>query len=178
DFDRPMRFEAILDAGSEQPTGPSAGVVPTDTGNVQRGSAMHPAPAKLAVEKPTIVHEADAACHCPNPVLAHHAEGRCRKRGATETRPIEITFNTKQEVTRLNVVAKLDAANELGDAAIEIVARNVQAAAGPRPTEVHAEIESGPAVRRFWQRPRFHPHFPGGRRHTFACLRKREHGRK
>src|SRR5262249_5578038 len=126
----------------EQQTGPGAGVVPTGAGKVHRGTAVHPAPAQLAIEKPTILHQAKAACHCPNPVLAHDAEGRSRKRGATEARPIEITFNTKQEVTRRTVVDKLDAANELGDAAVEIVAWNVQTAAGPRPTEIRAIIKS------------------------------------
>src|SRR5262249_10623912 len=54
ELDRPMRFEAILDAGSEQQTGPGAGVVPTGAGKVHRGTAVHPAPAQLAIEKPTI----------------------------------------------------------------------------------------------------------------------------
>src|SRR5262249_41676948 len=134
------------DAGSEQPTGSGAGVVPTGAGNVQRGTAVHQASAKLAIEKPTILHEADAARHRPDPVLAHDAESRSRKHGTTETGPIEITFKAKQKMTCLNVVAKLDAANELCDAAIEIVTWNVQTAAGPRPTEMRAIIKSGPIV--------------------------------
>jgi hypothetical protein len=42
-------------------------------------------------------------------------------------------------MTCLNVVPKLDAANEFRDAAIEIVASNVQVAVGPRPTEIRAK---------------------------------------
>src|SRR5262249_61644945 len=84
----------------------------------------------------------NGACHCPNPVLTQGAERRSRKRGRTKSRPTDITFNANQEVTRLNVVAKLHAANEFCDAAIEIVAWNVQAAAGPRPSEIRAEIKS------------------------------------
>jgi hypothetical protein len=111
-------------------------------------------------------------CYSPNPVLAHDAERRSRQRRTTETRPIEITFNTKQEVTRLNVVAKLDAANELGDAAVEIVARNVQAAAGPRAAEIRAIIKSRPVVRRFWQGSRFHRHVCGVRSNTHTDYKK------
>ena len=60
----------------------------------------------------------------------------------TKSRPIEIALDAKQQVTRLNVIAELDTANELGDAAIQIVAWNVQAAAGPRTTEICAKIKS------------------------------------
>ena len=88
------------------------GALPNDAGKVQRGISLDPATAKLAVEKPTILHEADAACHRPNPVLAHRAERRCRKRGMSKSRPIEIALDAKQEVTHLNVIAKLNAANE------------------------------------------------------------------
>src|SRR5262249_46768816 len=129
-------------AGYKQPTGARVGPMQIEPGEVQGGMAVNPPTAKLGVEKPTILHEADAACHCPNPVLAHGAERRSRKRGMTKTHPIGITFNAEQEVTRLNVVTKLHAANELCDAAIEIVAWNFQAAPGPRPTEIRAEIKS------------------------------------
>src|SRR5215813_11069656 len=132
-----MRFEAILDAGSKQPTGARVGPLPIDAGEVQRGIAVNPPTAKLGVKKPTILHEANASCHCPNPVLAHGAERRSRKCGMTKTDPIEITFNAKQEVTRLNVIAKLDSADELGEAAIKSVVWNIKAAAGPRPAEIH-----------------------------------------
>ncbi len=57
-------------------------------------------------------------------------------------RPIEITFNTKQKVTRLKIITGLDAANELGDASVEIIAGNIQAAIGPRSAEVGAHIKS------------------------------------
>ena len=45
-----------------------------------------------------------------------------------ESRPIEITFDTKQKVTGLKIITGLDAADELGDASVEIVAGNIQAA--------------------------------------------------
>jgi hypothetical protein len=88
------------------------GALPNDAGKVQRGISLDPATAKLAVEKPTILHETDAARRRPNPVLAHRAERRCRKRGMSKSRPIEIALDAKQEVTHLNVIAKLNAANE------------------------------------------------------------------
>ena len=65
-----------------------------------------------------------------------------------ETRPIEIAFDAKQKVTGLEIIPGLDAADEFGDAAIEIVAGNIQAAFGPSPAEVGANIKSGPIVRR------------------------------
>lgn len=65
-----------------------------------------------------------------------------------ETRPIEIAFDAKQKVTGLEIVTGLDAADELGDAAIKIVAGNIQAAVGPCTAEVGAHIKSGPIVGR------------------------------
>ena len=65
-----------------------------------------------------------------------------------ETRPIEITFDAKQKVTGLEIITGLDAADEFGDAAIKIVAGNIQAAVGPCPAEVGADIKSGPVVGR------------------------------
>ena len=65
-----------------------------------------------------------------------------------ESRPIEIAFDAKQKVTGLEIITGLDAADEFGDAAIEIVAGNVQAAVGPSPAEVGADIKTGPVVGR------------------------------
>ena len=65
-----------------------------------------------------------------------------------ETRPIEITFNAEQNVAGLEIITGLDAADELGSAAIKIVAGNIQAAVGPRPAEVGADIQSRPVVGR------------------------------
>jgi hypothetical protein len=59
-----------------------------------------------------------------------------------ESRPVEITFDTKQKVTGLNVVASLGAANKFGEAAVEVVAWNGQIATGPRPAEIPADIKS------------------------------------
>ena len=39
-----------------------------------------------------------------------------------ESGPVKITFDAKQKVTGLKVITSLDAANQLGKAAIEIVA--------------------------------------------------------
>ena len=55
--------------------------------------------------------------------------------------PTELTFDTKQKMTGLEVIARLHAANEFAEAAIQIVARNVQAAVGPSATEVGAHIK-------------------------------------
>jgi hypothetical protein len=47
-----------------------------------------------------------------------------------------------------DIITGLDAADELGEAAIQIVAGNVQAAVGPSPAEVGAHIKPGPIVGR------------------------------
>ena len=60
----------------------------------------------------------------------------------SQSRPIEFTFDAKQKVPGLDVVARLNATNEFAEAAIQIVVRNVQAAVGPCPTEVGAHIRS------------------------------------
>src|SRR5262245_66098673 len=64
----------------------------------------------------------------------------------TKDRPIELIFNAKQQVARLKIVAGLHATNELSDAAIKVVVRNVQAAAGPRSAEIRAHIKTRPVV--------------------------------
>ena len=69
-----------------------------------------------------------------------------------ETRPVKIAFDAEQNVTSLEIIAGLDAADKLGDASVEIVAGNIQAAVGPCSAEVHAHIKSGPVVGRrcYW----------------------------
>jgi len=59
----------------------------------------------------------------------------------TKAGSIELTFDTKQKVTRLEVIARLHASNEFAQAAIQIVARNVQAAVGPTSAEIGAHIK-------------------------------------
>ena len=60
----------------------------------------------------------------------------------TETGPIELTFDTKQKVTDLEVIARLYAANEFAEATIQIVVRNNQeASVRPSPAEVGAHIK-------------------------------------
>jgi hypothetical protein len=49
----------------------------------------------------------------------------------SESRPIDITFEAKEKVTCLKIIPGLDAADELGNAAIRAVAGNVQAAVDP-----------------------------------------------
>jgi hypothetical protein len=51
-------------------------------------------------------------------------------------------------MTRLDIVASLDAADELGNAAIKIIVGNIQAAVRPSSAEVGADIKSGPVVGR------------------------------
>ena len=59
-----------------------------------------------------------------------------------ESGPVKITFDAKQKVTGLNVITSLDTGNKLGEAPVEIVAWNIQIAAGPRPAEIPADIKS------------------------------------
>jgi hypothetical protein len=49
-------------------------------------------------------------------------------------------------VAGLKVVTSLDARNEFGKAAVEVVTRNVQIATGPGPAEIPTDIESRPIV--------------------------------
>jgi len=56
----------------------------------------------------------------------------------TKSRPIEITFRTKQKMAGLEIVAGLNVTDENGNAAIQVVTRNVQAAIGSSPTEICA----------------------------------------
>ena len=60
----------------------------------------------------------------------------------TESGSVKLAFHAKQEMTGLNVVAGLNATDELGEAAIKIVAWNVQAAVRPGTAEVHAHIQA------------------------------------
>jgi hypothetical protein len=53
-----------------------------------------------------------------------------------ESRPVEITFDAIQEISCLKIVSSLNAANELSETAVEVVAWNVQIATGPRPAEL------------------------------------------
>jgi hypothetical protein len=56
----------------------------------------------------------------------------------TKSRPIEITFRAKQKMAGLEIVAGLNVTDEYGDAAIQVVTWNVQAATGSSPTEICA----------------------------------------
>jgi len=60
----------------------------------------------------------------------------------SESRPVKVTFDAKQKVAGLKVTASLDAGNELGEAAVEVVTRNVQIAARRRPAEIPTDIKS------------------------------------
>ena len=70
----------------------------------------------------------------------------------TKAGSIELTFDTKQKVTGLEVIARLHAANEFGEATVQIIAGNVQAAVGPTSAEVGAQIEPRPIVGRCYDR--------------------------
>jgi hypothetical protein len=59
-----------------------------------------------------------------------------------ESRSVKLALDAKQKMTGLNVVAGLNATNELGDAGIKVVAWNVQAAVRPGTAEVHARIQA------------------------------------
>ena len=59
-------------------------------------------------------------------MLTYGTEGRKWKRRVIESRPVEITFDAQQKVAGLKVITSLDTGNKLGEAAVEIVAWNVQ----------------------------------------------------
>jgi hypothetical protein len=69
-------------------------------------------------------------------------------------RSVEFTLDAKQQVPELKVVASLSASNELSEAAVDVVVRNVQAAAGPGSAEIRADIASRPIV--WWFREGLH----------------------
>src|SRR5262245_30627208 len=93
-----------------------------------------------------------------------------------ESGPVEITFDAKQKVAGLEIVAGLNAANKFGKAAVEIVVWNSQAAAGPGAAEIRSNIKSRPVVRRDRNRSRqcFRRHVGGmcGNRHTDCKTRE------
>src|SRR6516162_5341780 len=173
-----MRLEAVFEAPSNKPSVFGAGPVPGWAESVHLGAAVYPATAHLAIHEPTILDHANAACRCPNPVLTDGPEGRNRKRRMIKSRPVEITLDAKQKVTGLNIITSLDAADEFGEAAVEIVVWNVQIAAGPRPAEIPADIKSRPIVRRcrsgrWW---RFDGHVRGASRNARA--ERNKHSKK
>ena len=65
-----------------------------------------------------------------------------------EACPIDVGFGPKQNVTGLKIITGLNAADELGGAAIDVVAGNVQAAIRPASAKIRADIKSGPVVGR------------------------------
>src|SRR5215510_4344049 len=109
---------------------------------------MHPAATGLCVEQPAILHQADPSSRRCNPILAHRTKRGDRKCGMPERRSIEICLDTKQKMTGLEVIARLYAANEFGEAAVEIVVWNIQIAAGPRTPDIRADIKSRPVIGR------------------------------
>ena len=58
----------------------------------------------------------------------------------TKSRPIEITFDTSKKVTRLEIITCLNAADKFRQAAVKIVAGNVQTAVGPPAPEIDAPL--------------------------------------
>src|SRR5262245_44032688 len=92
----------------------------------------------------------------------------------TESCPVEITFDTDQEMAGLEVIAGLKAAYEFGEPAIEIVARNIQVAAGPCSPEVRPQITSRPVVRQRGSGRRIWRHVRCMRRAAHADRNKRD----
>src|SRR5215472_8958738 len=137
-----MRLEAVFEARANEPAVLRARPVPSLAESVHLGGAVHPATTEFAVHEPLVLDHANAGRRGPNPVLTDRAEGRKRQRRMIESGPVKITFDAKQKVTGLNVIASLDTRNKLGEAAVEIVAWNIQIAAGPRPAEIAADIKS------------------------------------
>src|SRR5271165_1847129 len=103
-----MRLEAVFDASADKPAVFRAGPVPSLAESVHLGGAVHPATAELAVDEPTVLDHANTGCRCPNPVLTNGAEGRKWQRRMIESRPVKVTFDAKQKVTGLKVIASLD----------------------------------------------------------------------
>src|SRR5215472_8300556 len=140
--DGPMRLETVFEARANEPTVLRTRPIPSLAESVHLGAAIYPATAYLAIDKPLILHHANTSRRSPNPVLTDRAEGRKRQRRMIESGPVKITFDAKQKVTGLNVIASLDTRNKLGEAAVEIVAWNIRIAAGPRPAEIGTDIKS------------------------------------
>src|SRR5262245_28229666 len=75
-----------------------------------------------------------------------------------ERRPLNIACDAQQQVTGLKIISSLNAPNELGEAAVDIVVWNIQIAAGPRPDEIRANVKSRPVVWRHYNRERLRRH--------------------
>src|SRR6266536_499412 len=149
EFDGPVCLESVFDAAADKPATVGIGPVPTrGARDVHRSLTLHPTAAQFGEYKPAVIHETNAPCHRADPVVALRTQRRCWKGRVIETRPIEIAFYTNEKVTGLKIITGLDAANELGDTAIKIIAGNVQAAVRPSSAEVGTDIESGPVVGR------------------------------
>src|SRR6516165_11301713 len=103
----PMRFEAVFEAPADKPAIFRARPVPTLAESIHLGAAVYPASTEFAVDEPLVVNDANAGRRRANPVLTNRAEGRERQRRMIEGRPIEITFDAKQKVAGLNVIASL-----------------------------------------------------------------------
>src|SRR5262252_228766 len=56
--DGPMWLETVFEARSNEPTALSTRPIPSLAESVHLGSAMHPATAYLAIDKPLIIHHA------------------------------------------------------------------------------------------------------------------------
>jgi hypothetical protein len=74
--------------------------------------------------------------------MVHSAKRRNRKGWVVETSPVKISFNAKEEVTRLKVIADLSAPNEFRYAPIKIVAGDCQGLVSPSSAEVGSQIKS------------------------------------
>src|SRR5262249_7075760 len=119
-----MRFETVFQACANEPARACVRPAPTRAWKVQDCATVHPAATNLCVNEPAILDEADAACRRADPVLAHRAECRRRQSWMAEGRSVEVAFDAKQKMTRLKIVAGLNATNEFGKAAVEIVVWN------------------------------------------------------
>src|ERR1044071_9232222 len=121
-----MRLEAIFDAAANHPASIGAGPAPAwRAGNIHDCVASHPTAAELGKYKPAVVHDPNPAGNRAHPVVAHRTERWSRNGRMIEACPIEVAFDTKQKATGLKIISSLNATDELGDAAIKIVAGNV-----------------------------------------------------
>src|SRR5262245_18277707 len=80
-----------------------------------------------------------------------------------ERRSVEICLDTKQKMTGLEGIDRLYAANDFGEAAVDVVVWKIQVAACPRSSDIRANIKSRPVVGRHGDRSghRFRRHVGG-----------------
>src|SRR5215471_11429858 len=165
DFHGPVGSEAVFNARASQPSAIRVGIGKRYAGRHigDRSAIIYPTAATLAVEQPIVCRIASAARNGGKPIgmctaLENIAVyGGYRIARLAERCPIEHRFNAENKLGRdLPVVADLTATNESRMVAGETCTCEIigQRAAGPRASQIAADIKTSPIIDRHNDRRR------------------------